>query len=262
LIIPIFISSERFFIGVFSTLSNVTYYAAPYEVATRLWIIPGSLSVILFPAFSLLKGKNAHEHINVIFRSSTKYFIILIGLVVAIMAFFAHDILRIWLGSDFAQRSTLVFQILLLSFLVGSLASIPFNLIHGIGRPDIMAKLYITELLIYLPFVFLMVKNWGINGAAIACTVRTTLDMCFFYFVGCKLNKINIINFFKGVLLGPLLNLAAFTSIGYFIARSTWKLYGFLALTLGYLLLSWFLILNKTEKSWLEAKLFRVRPNV
>ena len=261
LIIPIFISSERFFIGVFSTLSNVTYYAAPYEVATRLWIIPGSLSVILFPAFSLLKGKNAHEHINVIFRSSTKYFIILIGLVVVIMAFFAHDILRIWLGSDFAQRSTLVFQILLLSFLVGSLASIPFNLIHGIGRPDIMAKLYILELLIYLPFVFFMVRHWGINGAAIACTIRTLLEMLIFFFVACKLNKINMLGFFRWAFLRSLLNLIVFVSIGYFITGFSWRLYGFSALTLGYILSSWFFVLDKTEKSWLEAKLSKLTLN-
>lgn len=261
LIIPIFISSERFFIGVFSTLSNVTYYAAPYEVATRLWVIPGSLSVILFPAFSLLKGKNAYEHMNVIFRRSTKYFIMLIGLAVVIMVFFAHDILQIWLGGDFAQRSTLIFQILLLSFLVGSLASIPYSLIYGIGRPDIMAKLYILELLIYLPFVFFMVRHWGMNGAAIACTIRATLDMVIFFFFACKLSKINMLSFFRGAFLSSLLNLVVFISIGCFITRFPWRLYGFSALTLGYLLLSWFFVLDKAEKNWLGVKLFKVSSN-
>jgi O-antigen/teichoic acid export membrane protein len=258
LIIPIFVSSERFFIGILSTLSNVTYYAAPYEITSRLWIIPGSLSIILFPAFSLLQGKNAHEYMNVIFRRSTKYFIIFIGLAVVIMTFFAQDILRIWLGGDFAQKSTLVFQILLLSFLLNSLANIPYSLIHGIGRPDIMAKLYILELLIYLPFVFFMVKNWGINGAAIACTIRTVLDMIIFFFVACKLNKINMLSFFRSVLLSPLLNLVVFISFGCFITRFPWRLYGFSALTLGYLFLSWFFVLDKPEKSWLITKLSKL----
>jgi len=258
LIIPVFVSSERFFIGILSTLSNVTYYAAPYEITSRLWIIPGSLSVILFPAFSLLQGKNAYEHMNVIFRRSTKYFIIFIGLAVVIMAFFAQDILRIWLGSDFAQKSALVFQILLLSFLMNSLANIPHSLIHGIGRPDIMAKLYILELVTYLPFVFLMVKIWGINGAAIACTARTAVDMLVFFFIACKLNKINMASFLRSVLLSPLLNLAVFIFIESLIVRFPWRLYGFFVLTLGYLLLGWFFVLDRTEKSWLVGKLSKL----
>ena len=261
LVIPVLVSSERFFIGILSTLANVTYYTAPYEVTARLWVIPGSLSVILFPAFSLLHGKNAYEHMNTIFRRSTKYFIIFIGLAVVIMAFFAQDILRIWLGGDFAQKSTLVFQILLISLLVSSLANIPYSLIHGIGRPDIMAKLNIIELLIYLPFVFFMVKIWGINGAAIACIVRTSLDMVIFFFVSCKLNKINMLSFFKSTLLNPILNLVVFVSMGCFITRLPWRLYGFSALTLGYLLLSWFFVLSKVERDWLLAKLSKVSSN-
>ncbi len=257
LIIPVFVSSERFFIGILSTLPNVTYYTAPYEITSRLWIIPGSLSVILFPAFSLLQGKNAYEHMNVIFRRSTKYFIIFIGLAVVIMAFFAQDILRIWLGSDFAQKSTLVFQVLLFSFLLNSLANIPYSLIHGIGRPDIMAKLYALELVVYLPFVFVMVKNWGINGAAISCTIRTALDMAVFFFAACKLNKIHMLDFFKGTLIKPILNLLVFASLGYFIVRSPWKLYGFFLLILSYLLLSWFLVLGRDEKEWLLIKIFK-----
>jgi O-antigen/teichoic acid export membrane protein len=261
LIIPVFISSERFFIGILSTLSNVTYYTAPYEVTTRLWIIPGSLSVILFPAFSLLHGKKSYGHMNVIFWRSSKYFLIFIGLVVVVMVFFAQDILRLWLGGDFAQKSTLVFQVLLVSLLVSSLANIPYSLIHGIGRPDVMAKLYMAELLVYLPFVFLMVKNWGINGAAFACVTRTTLDMSIFYYVACKLNKIHILGFLRGTILKPLLNLLGFIIAGYFIMRFSWRLYGFLALTIVYFLLSWFFVLVKAEKDWLVAKFSRLNFN-
>jgi O-antigen/teichoic acid export membrane protein len=165
------------------------------------------------------------------------------------------------LGGDFAQKSTLVFQILLLSFLLNSLANIPYSLIHGVGRPDIMAKLYIIELLLYLPFVFVMVRNWGINGAAIACTIRTALDMLIFFFIACKLNKINMLNFFRSVLLRAILNLAVFISIGCLIMRFTWRLYGFSALTLGYLFLGWFFVLDRAEKIWLVAKLSKVILN-
>ncbi len=261
LIIPVFVSSERFFIGMLSTLENVTYYTAPYEITTRLWVIPGGLSGVLFPAFSLLQGKNAYEHMNTIFRRSTKYFIIFIGLGVVIMAFFAQDILRIWLGGDFAQRSTLVFQVLLISLLVSSLANIPYSLIYGVGRPDIMAKLNIIELLAFLPFVFFMVKIWGIKGAAIACIVRTSLDMIIFFLVACKLNRINILSFFKSTLLNPSLNLAVFIAIGFLITPWPGRLYGFSALTLGYLLISWFFVLSKVERDWLITKLLQVTTN-
>jgi O-antigen/teichoic acid export membrane protein len=60
--------------------------------------------------------------------------------------------------------------------LMNSLAQVPFALIQGFGRPDITAKFHVFELFLYVPLVWLLIKNLGIMGGALAWTFRVILD--------------------------------------------------------------------------------------
>ena len=56
---PILSNFDRFLIGSLLSMAAVTYYTAPYEAVTKLWIIPMSLTMTLFPAFSSMNGSKA-----------------------------------------------------------------------------------------------------------------------------------------------------------------------------------------------------------
>ncbi len=54
---------DRFVIGAAIALPAVAYYSAPYEIVTRLWLIPAALAGVLFPAFAeRLAGGRAARH--------------------------------------------------------------------------------------------------------------------------------------------------------------------------------------------------------
>jgi len=173
---PILVYLDRFLIGSLISLAAVAYYSAPYEIVTRLSIISTSLSVTLFPAFSSLEGVENKEKIGTIFAKSVKYILLTLGPVVLIVMLFARDILGLWLGTEFSLESTIVLQVLALGVLINSLAHTPFALLQGVGRPDLPAKFHLFELLIYVGIAWLLVSKWGINGAAMAWTLRVTLD--------------------------------------------------------------------------------------
>jgi len=173
---PILVYLDRFLIGSLLSLAAVAYYSAPYEIVTRLSIISTSLSVTLFPAFSSLEGVENKEKIGTIFAKSVKYILLTLGPVVLIVMLFARDILGLWLGTEFSLESTIVLQVLALGVLINSLAHTPFALLQGVGRPDLPAKFHLFELLIYVGIAWLLVSKWGINGAAMAWTLRVTLD--------------------------------------------------------------------------------------
>ena len=59
---------------------------------------------------------------------------------------------------------------------IKSLALIPFTLIQGLGRPDVTAKFHLLELPLYAGLLWFLVSRMGIAGAALAWTLRTTLD--------------------------------------------------------------------------------------
>ena len=49
---PLMVYMDRFLLGALVSVTAVTYYATPYEIATKLWIIPAAFNGVLFPAFT------------------------------------------------------------------------------------------------------------------------------------------------------------------------------------------------------------------
>jgi O-antigen/teichoic acid export membrane protein len=168
-------SLDRLLIGTLLGTVAVAYYSAPLEAINRLGIIPGSISLTVFPAFSSLDGKSEDRKIRSLYAKSVKYILLSIGLLSVLAFFYSGPFLGLWLGQDFAARSAWVFRILAAGFLISSLAGIPYNFLQGIGRADLAAKLQIVELVTYLALAWPMVRAWGIEGAAVALILKSAL---------------------------------------------------------------------------------------
>ena len=52
LLSPLMTSMDRFLVGMLLPVTNVGYYAIPYEIVTKLQLIPTAVTGVLFPAFS------------------------------------------------------------------------------------------------------------------------------------------------------------------------------------------------------------------
>lgn len=188
---PFLVYLDRFLIGSILTISAVAYYAAPYEVVTRLWIITASLTLTLFPAFSALEGAKDRQRIGIFFARSIKYVLITSGPIVVLIAVYAKDILQFWLGSDFAIQSTFAMQVLVVGVLINSLAHTPFALLQGTGRPDLPAKFHMIELPIYIIVAWILVSEFGIAGAACAWTFRVALDALLLFMATFKVYRLS-----------------------------------------------------------------------
>lgn len=189
---PVLVYLDRFLIGSLLTMTAVSYYSAPYEAVTRLWIISVSLTMTLFPTFSSLESSMERHKLGTLFARSIKYILTVLGPAVIIICLFAKDILQIWLGREFAVESTAVMQILAVGVLFNSLAHIPFALIQGVGRPDLPAKFHILELPIYVVIAWLLVSRWGIVGAATAWTLRVAIDSFLLFWAAFKIHRFSL----------------------------------------------------------------------
>lgn len=187
---PVLVYLDRFVIGSLISMSAVAYYTASYEVITRLWILPSSLTSTLFPAFSTI-GTTSKEILLDFYTRSVKYLLLIMGLLVIVLILFAEDILHLWLGGEFAKKSTPVFQILAVGVLFNSLAQIPFALLQGLRRPDLTAKFHLLEVLLYVPLVWFLVKSTGVAGGALAWTLRVMLDALLLFWASWKLYDMN-----------------------------------------------------------------------
>ncbi len=173
---PLMTYLDRFLIGALLSMAAVAYYVTPYEAITKLWIFPTAVANVLFPAFSTSFFQDS-KRTALIFGGGVKcVFLALFPISLFIVAM-AQDGLNLWLGKEFVQHSTYVLQWLTIGVFINSLARIPFALIQGVGRPDLTAKLNFIELPFYLIGVWWAINAYGIEGAAIAWSVRVAVDM-------------------------------------------------------------------------------------
>lgn len=173
---PVMVQMDRFFIGALMSVSAVAYYATPYEMITKLLIVPAAIAGVCFPAVANMLGRQAHAEAAILYRRSCKYVFFILLPIVLFFEIFATEILKLWLGSKFSQESALVLQILAVGVLVNGIAQIPFAFLQGFGRSDVTAKLHLAEVVVYLPLLLFSIKTFGIAGAAVAWTLRVSLD--------------------------------------------------------------------------------------
>jgi O-antigen/teichoic acid export membrane protein len=89
---------------------------------------------------------------------------------------FARDGMRLWLGDEFAARSTVVLQWLVLGILANSLAQMAYALVQAAGRARDAAILHLVELPLYLLLLGALLRAYGIEGVAWAWCARMTVD--------------------------------------------------------------------------------------
>ncbi|MBL7074159.1 flippase [candidate division KSB1 bacterium] len=178
---PILVYMDRFFIGSILAISAVAFYSAPYEIINRIRILPIAVMKTFFPEFSALSQRDENNRVEMLFGRSVKYILLPTGTVALVLFFFAPEILQLWLGTQFAEKATTVFRILALGIVINSLAFIPFNLLQSVGKPDLPAKFHLFEFPFYIILLWLLTKNFGINGAATAWFIRVTFDFLLLY---------------------------------------------------------------------------------
>ncbi|MBD3168997.1 MAG: oligosaccharide flippase family protein [candidate division Zixibacteria bacterium] len=172
---PIMVYMDRFIVGALLTMSAVTFYVTPFELVSKVLIVPFALLGVLFPAFSAYSRTDI-DKLDELYQKSIKYLIIIVAPVVVVTIIFAEPFMDFWLGTEFAQNSAIILQLLSLGVLINTLAYSPINAIQALGRPDVSAKIHLFELPIYLLILWFLVKWLGINGVAIAWVVRVILD--------------------------------------------------------------------------------------
>jgi O-antigen/teichoic acid export membrane protein len=186
-VVPILLYMDRFVIGASLTMAAVAYYSIPYEIVTRLWIIPTSLVATLFPAFSMLTGQGQPERLAPLLARSMKWMLLTLGPAVVIITAFAGDILQLWLGSDFAQESTLALQILAAGILINSMVQVQYAMVQALGRPDLTAKFHLLQLPLHGFLVWWLVSSWGITGGALAQSIRLSVEALLLFVAACRM---------------------------------------------------------------------------
>jgi O-antigen/teichoic acid export membrane protein len=173
---PVLVYLDRFLLGALTGVVAVGVYTAPFELVTRLLLIPGSLAATLFPAFSALEGMGrGRESGRVMVRGTAAVLAVVAPLSVAVV-WGAGPILTAWLGPDATPAGVMALRILAVGVLANAAAFVPFALLQGLGRADVTARFHLVELPIHAMVAWVLISRWGVAGAAAAWSFRAALD--------------------------------------------------------------------------------------
>jgi O-antigen/teichoic acid export membrane protein len=172
---PLLVSADRFVIGSLLSLSAVAYYATPYDIVTRLSVVSSSLSRSLFPVFGVGGTDQEAMHFRILIRVTEVLAVLLAAAIVPIAAL-GPDLLRLWVGADFARHAAPVLVVVAVGVFVNSLAFTPYTFVQATGRPDLTAKFHLLEIVVYVPLLVGGLLVLGVVGAALAWLARVTLD--------------------------------------------------------------------------------------
>ena len=166
---------DRFVIAAVLSAAAVTYYATPYEMITKLWLVTGAFGGVLFPAFAALSSQD-FARARRLYHKSCRYASVALLPATLLVAIFAKGILTLWLGAEFAARSLRVAELLAIGTFFLGLGTIPWTWLQGLGRSDIPAILNLVELPPYVLALWLMTRYAGIEGTAIVWGARALVD--------------------------------------------------------------------------------------
>lgn len=202
---PLMVYSDRFVIGSQIGLSAVAHYSAPFDVVTRLSLIPSSLVSVLFPEFTRSSAAlNVASPERLILRS-TRALLFSLGLLVVVSIPLIPLGLTLWLGADFAAASTWPARLLLLGVLINSIAWVPLAYLQGSGHPHVTARIHLVELPAYLIMLWTLTSAWGITGTALAWLVRVALDTTILFYVSARTGGVRSSEVLRAIGPGVLL---------------------------------------------------------
>lgn len=172
---PLMVMADRFVIGTMLGMAAVAYYATPFEVVTKVLVIPAAIVSVLFPAFSTANSLD-RDRMATLYRRGAKFMLLILFPILLATIVFAREGLSLWLGATFASHSARVLEWLAAGTLLNGLALLPFSLVQGVGRPDLTGKLHLAELPVYAVLLWWLIRSRGIEGAAMAWTIRVGAD--------------------------------------------------------------------------------------
>jgi O-antigen/teichoic acid export membrane protein len=172
LISPIMVMADRFIVGAVLGAKAVTNYAVPYQLAERTTILPTALASSLFPRFAKDSAQDGLQMAIV----SLRLLVVAMTPLMVLAILLAHPFLSVWISKEFADRSSLVLQIMLAGFWINGLARIPHARLQATGRPNVVAICHLVEILPYLMLLYVALHYGGVAGAATAFSMRLLVD--------------------------------------------------------------------------------------
>lgn len=196
---------DEFLLAYFSILNSVTFFNIGARVSRLGKFLPSQIIPQTAPVAAELKSRNETGKLIQLFQDTTKYLSILSFPVFIFIFVFADLIIYCWMGGGY-EISANILRILVGGQLINMVLSAPGNSITpNIGLPKYQMREGLINLLVNLVLSFLLIKYYGIIGAAWGNTFAAVISSLYVFYVSAKYFNVKHFSFIRSHLLKPIL---------------------------------------------------------
>jgi O-antigen/teichoic acid export membrane protein len=162
-------TSDKFFLSIFASTEEIGVYQIVFRLYSIAGIILFSMNSITLPKFSEMHASGNHEALRNLSKFSAKMTLLLTLPIIFLLIYFPKPFLGLF-GEEFTSGSTALI-VLSLGQLFNAACGPTGPLLNMTGHQKIMQYIMLGVAILNLALNFLLVKTYGVLGAAVATTV-------------------------------------------------------------------------------------------
>lgn len=176
---PILVILDRFAIGAVLGARAVAIYTVPFQLAQRIQIFPTALVSALFPR---LPTATAEERASL---SEKAMLVLLAAISLPILGgiYLLHPFLDLWVGREIGRPAADVGSLIILGYWANAFGIVPYSLMQGTGRPDLVTKILLVQIPPYLALLYFGMTQFGLLGCAAVFAFRCAVDTAMMWLV-------------------------------------------------------------------------------
>ena len=228
---PLLTVIDRLVIASFAGAKGVTLFTIPYNLVTKLSILPSSFGYVLFPKMAGLPTDDARALAGKAARAITAVMTLVIIFAIVIL----HPFMSIWLGADFAMRCAGIAEILCLGVWIGAVV-MPYSYFLY-AEANQKSRILITALVgipVYMLLLWVGVEYFGVVGAAAAWSLKLLMDTIIHLYLAKALHEAAAL-----ALSSFLLLLITVFVVMYFDLSVVWRLITLIVLVVFSVVVHW-----------------------
>lgn len=165
-------TADRLAIGGTIGAAAVSVYTIPFNLMSRVIIVPHSLAPVLFPRFAFLEKPDRDDlALHGLQAVATIVTPILIGAVMLVDPFFT-----LWIGRELAEAALPVAYMFTMGFWFYCVGYPAMSVLQASGRPDLVSKVLAAELIPFIGATLGALFLFGLPGAALVFTLRSLIE--------------------------------------------------------------------------------------
>jgi O-antigen/teichoic acid export membrane protein len=174
---PVMVVFDRFALTSLVTLSVLSTYSVPQELALRALLLPVALATTIFPRLAALNASAASTHaIGILVDKSLRIVLALMFPLCMVGLAVAQPALSLWISPEFGAAATPLLEILAIGVIGNTIAQAPFGMLQAVGGARATAIVHLIELPLYVGVVWIAIRFDGVEGAALAWSGRMVID--------------------------------------------------------------------------------------